>query len=751
MGRVNTMLVDKYYKNKSNDKISDIERVIGGYIKTIAQENCDDAVLNDPREDVSFYLASEARTAISWYPFQKEATVLEIGGDFGNIAGELCERVAQVVIAEESLFQAQMICERYRCRKNLKVYAGNVFDMEFASGFDYIIILGFIDKIGKYAVTEELFLRAFQYLGKLLKAEGKILLADDNLYGVSYCQQDDGVLNPRSYIKKLSKEQIVLLLSKAGLQYSKFFYPLPNYKLVGRVYSDEAVPSVVEWNCLMNYECEDLALMTSNMDFLTEISENHLFTAFAPSFFIEAGKTEHLSQLKKAYVMFDENYELPFLGFDWKKKGYPSLIKAVKDYKGVVLERERAVSAILKMDQDYKVLEKVIEVELDLLRKLKQVCDQYGLTLYAMYGTLLGAVRRAGIVTGDDDIDVALSREDFNKLLTLQNEFTGQYFLQTPASDECFYGGYLKLRNTNTTALHPQNWWVNCCEGISIDIFPLDSGFSNARKEIRKRNKIKILQRFLYAKAYGYFASFRDMKLLKWKAYKYIGKLFTREQLAHQLDCALSETDGKSSSPFGIYAHYLQDGREPQLFERRAFSRSIKLFYEGIELDAPAGWDNILRKVYGDKYIDELPWEESKQRHGFYDTEVAYQKYKPHFRGLFRPQPQGGQKVVLFGDLLLVESYLERYGDKYAPETVVSLSNNEKKKSIHGIPVQKWDEYINSKPDLSKIYPVVCSFDIRGTIASMKVAGLDNYYVYLHRREWILLANYTFAMWEFVD
>ena len=59
------MLIDKYYKKESSDKISDIDRVTGGYIKAIGRENCDDAVSVDPREEISFYLACESRSAIS--------------------------------------------------------------------------------------------------------------------------------------------------------------------------------------------------------------------------------------------------------------------------------------------------------------------------------------------------------------------------------------------------------------------------------------------------------------------------------------------------------------------------------------------------------------------------------------------------------------------------------------------------------------------------------------------------------------
>ena len=122
--------------------------------------------------------------------------------------------------------------------------------------------------------------------------------------------------------------------------------------------------------------------------------------------------------------------------------------------------------------------------------------------------------------------------------------------------------------------------------------------------------------------------------------------------------------------------------------------------------------------------------------------------FRSHFNGLFRPQPQEGKKVVLFGDEALFGSYFEKYGSQYVPKALVSFQAYGKK-SIHGIPVQKWDAYMEGRPDLSEIYPVVCSFDIRSAIASLKAAGLNDYYVYLHSREWILLANYTFAMREF--
>ena len=91
-----------------------------------------------------------------------------------------------------------------------------------------------------------------------------------------------------------------------------------------------------------------------------------------------------------------------------------------------------------RADADKEVIKRVVEVELDLLKKLQKVCEKHNLKLYMVYGTLLGAVRHGGVIPGDDDIDVALLREDYDKLLQLIEEFDGQYFLQTIDTDDAF-------------------------------------------------------------------------------------------------------------------------------------------------------------------------------------------------------------------------------------------------------------------------------------------------------------------------
>lgn len=120
-----------------------------------------------------------------------------------------------------------------------------------------------------------------------------------------------------------------------------------------------------------------------------------------------------------------------------------------------------------------KKMKEVWAIELDLLMELQRVCTKYDLKLCAESGTLLGAVRHQGFIPWDDDIDVAMPREDYIRLCEIaKEEFASPYFFDYYGSDVTFDNGFAKLMNLNTTFL--QNNTL-AYQGIFIDIFPLDN------------------------------------------------------------------------------------------------------------------------------------------------------------------------------------------------------------------------------------------------------------------------------------
>lgn len=397
-------------------------------------------------------------------------------------------------------------------------------------------------------------------------------------------------------------------------------------------------------------------------------------------------------------------------------------------------------------DQDILLIDKVKEIQIDLLKKLLDVCNANGLTIYPVYGTLLGMIRDGGMIPGDDDIDVAMMREDYDKLLQLTGEFRGKYFLQTPYTDDCFFGGYSKLRNSETTAINPQNEFVECNEGISIDIFPIDKAYVNERKEKEKLKKIRTLQRLLYAKSYGYFKQFRDMKMLVWKAYRYIGKPIERKRMIDALYAQMRGCD-ETNSKVAIYCHYQNGEIKPVYMNLSDFKKTIDLLYEGVILNVPEGLEKLLKARYGEDYMNGLEFMEYKKRHGFYDVDESYTIYKKRFGGLKYPSSIK-ESIVLIGDGSLFKACLQYYKDRVNISHLVQLPDEKTLKSVMGIKVYSWEEFCNMNLDESKYRLVICSGDAREAEDIVKQAGFKNYYIFWENREWMLYANQSFVWKE---
>lgn len=379
---------------------------------------------------------------------------------------------------------------------------------------------------------------------------------------------------------------------------------------------------------------------------------------------------------------------------------------------------------ILPVDQDSELMHQVKKVQIELLKELKTVCDNNDLSLFLIYGSLLGAERHGGYILGDDDIDVALCREDYNKLLTLADRFPEQIMLQTPENDDCFYGGFTRLRDKRTTAIIPQNWWKDCCEGIFIDIFPLDYVSSSQNKERNKRNKILFLQRLLYAKAYGYFDKFYDMPLMTWKFYKYLGKPVSREKMAANLTSAMSETDrAHSNGQMCIYAHYLGFNHPINEYPATWFENPTTITFEGMEFSAPKDKKTFLTSRYGENYLQPSNWNEHKRRHAFYSTEEPYSIYKARFNRLMKDNPEG-KRIILFGEKPLFEAFQKKY-----PNTKITDQVNIEKEKL---PTPQED-----------IYAVICSADVRKAEKDLKEAGYNEYRIFWADRDWLLRANVT--------
>ena len=122
-------------------------------------------------------------------------------------------------------------------------------------------------------------------------------------------------------------------------------------------------------------------------------------------------------------------------------------------------------------------------VLLELLRELDRVCTAHDIPYVLFAGTALGAARHRGFIPWDDDLDVALLRPDYERLLALDDGCWGEkYFLQREFSPH-WPLHFSKLRKNGTTCLEkyrPKD--ERSHRGIYIDVFPLDNAARPRRR-----------------------------------------------------------------------------------------------------------------------------------------------------------------------------------------------------------------------------------------------------------------------------
>ncbi len=114
-------------------------------------------------------------------------------------------------------------------------------------------------------------------------------------------------------------------------------------------------------------------------------------------------------------------------------------------------------------------------LQLDMLVELDRVCQKHSINYVIFGGTLLGAVRHKGYIPWDDDADIAMLREDYEKFKKVAHELDPKLcYFQDHTTDPYYRWGYGKLRRTGTTYVRVGQEHLKCKTGVFVDIFPMD-------------------------------------------------------------------------------------------------------------------------------------------------------------------------------------------------------------------------------------------------------------------------------------
>ena len=278
-------------------------------------------------------------------------------------------------------------------------------------------------------------------------------------------------------------------------------------------------------------------------------------------------------------------------------------------------------------------MKKVWSVQIELLIKLLDVCKKHHLNIWAEGGTLLGTVREHGYIPWDDDIDMAMLRPDYDKLVAIaKDEFKSPYFFQCGYTEDKYPRGHAQLRKDGTAAILSVDINQDFHQGIFIDIFVYDA-VPDKKEELdalyNNCGLIEKLRAYCY-KPYSVYNILKNYKLYKLK--KEVDKVGFQNLFA-QYDGYLSSFKDRGCNHLSCigflfdFKHYLRN--------KHVFNDTIYLPFEYIMMPVPVGYDEILTTQYGD-YMKPV---KAPTMHGGFaaiDTEKSYKEYLPCLRKQYR-------------------------------------------------------------------------------------------------------------------
>ena len=267
-------------------------------------------------------------------------------------------------------------------------------------------------------------------------------------------------------------------------------------------------------------------------------------------------------------------------------------------------------------------LKRLQQLELLELKVVKKVCDQLNIKFVLYGGTLLGAVKYKGFIPWDDDVDIAMDRDSYEKFIAeAPRLLPKEYVIQNLYTDSKSPYSYTKMRLRGTRCIEKVNHKLDIEQGIYMDIYPIDDIPDDDNLYHEQFVKLQRLfhsiyerQCFHHVKRGKYFILKEIRQYIQYLKYRIKPLSYYRDYQQQEM----TKYNGKGYARKTCW-HY---PKVSNFYEPYYPLREIE--FEGDTFYAPNDYIQHLRRRYGN--IDELPPADKRLGHQVFILDFG--KYK---------------------------------------------------------------------------------------------------------------------------
>ena len=259
-------------------------------------------------------------------------------------------------------------------------------------------------------------------------------------------------------------------------------------------------------------------------------------------------------------------------------------------------------------------VEELKTIQLNTLLSLHQFCEENDIKYSLAAGSLIGAIRHKGFIPWDDDIDVYMLREDFNKLISSFPEvYKNRYVFVSMERNNDWNRAYGVMYDNNTIKEENSTDQFNGM-GIAIDIFPIDEVPDDFEEWTRYNKKRMFLRNIFVMKR---LTISRNRSLLK-NIFIFFSRIalfpLSYRKLAEKLNRYSQMHNGKGYTH--VYENCLGVYNSKNAWLKKDFDNVQDAIFEGHIVKVMSGYDDYLSTIYGD-YMQLPPVEKRVTHHSF--------------------------------------------------------------------------------------------------------------------------------------